>query len=156
MGRLIEQLKGSRIYLDANIWIYALENVTEYSKAMSELFEATKNRSIAIVTSELTLAETLVRSIKEGDTAKQAAYTAAITATNNVTATPINRTILLAAAKIRGQTKLKLPDAIHAATAIATDCTTFLTNDQQFRTVSGLHTVLLSQATEEFINDDDN
>ena len=123
---------------------------------MTELFEATKNRSVAIVTSELTLAETIVRFIKEGDTAKQEAYTAAITATNNVTATPINRTILLAAAKIRGQTKLKLPGTIHAATAIATNCTTFLTNDRQFHTVPDLCTVLLSQATEESINDDKN
>lgn len=154
MGRLTEQLKGNRIYLDANIWIYALENVTEYSEAMTDLFEAAKNRSVAIVTSELTLAETLVRAIKESDTAKQEAYTAAITATNNVTAVPIDRTILLAAAKIRGQTKLKLPDAIHAATAIATSCTTFITNDQQFRTVPGLHVVLLSQAAKATNNDE--
>jgi predicted nucleic acid-binding protein len=41
---------------------------------------------------------------------------------------------------------LKLPDAIHAATALSSQCTTFLTNDQRFQSVPGFQTVLLSQA----------
>ncbi|EDX85419.1 hypothetical protein S7335_3120 [Synechococcus sp. PCC 7335] len=58
---------------------------------------------------------------------------------------PIGRSILLEAARVRASTKLKLPDAIHAATALSTSCTTFLTNDKQFRSVQGLHTLLMSQ-----------
>lgn len=142
---LITLLRGNRIYLDANIWIYALENVAEYRVALTSLFRSARERSLTIITSELTLAEILVRAIREGDVAKQTAYTEAITATNNTTAVPISRVILLEAAKVRGNTRLKLPDAIHAASAIATGCTTFLTNDKQFRTVGGLNTLLISQ-----------
>lgn len=142
---LITLLRGNRIYLDANIWIYALENVAEYRVALTSLFRSARERSLTIITSELTLAEILVRAIREGDVAKQTAYTEAITATNNITAVPISRVILLEAAKVRGNTKLKLPDAIHAASAIASSCTTFLTSDKQFRTVKGLHTLLMSQ-----------
>lgn len=58
---------------------------------------------------------------------------------------PIERSILTEAAAIRARTKLKLPDAIHAASAIASECTTFLTNDKQFRTVTGLHVLSLLQ-----------
>lgn len=145
---LMQLLRGPRIYLDANIWIYALENVAEYSVSLTALFEAVQEGLLKIVTSELTLAEISVRSIRDGDISKQAAYIEAITATNNTTAMPISRSILLEAARIRAVTRLKLPDAVHAATALSMDCTTFLTNDRQFRTVPGLHTLLLSQVTE--------
>ncbi|MBE9061213.1 PIN domain-containing protein [cf. Phormidesmis sp. LEGE 11477] len=127
---LIQLLKGNRIYLDANIWIYALENVAEYSVSLTALFKAAQMYSLTIVTSELTLAEILVRSIRDGDIPKQTAYIEAITATSNTTALPVSRSILLEAARVRVSTKLKLPDAIHAATALSTGCTTFLTNDK--------------------------
>ena len=68
---------------------------------------------------------------------------------DSLTVVPVVRDILILAAGIRATTKLKLPDAIHAASAIATQCTTFLTNDKQFQTLSDLHVVLLSQASEE-------
>lgn len=142
---LIFCLEGKRIYLDSNIWIYALENSPEYSELLVSLFSAVRDQSLMIFTSELTLAEVLVRSIREDDVAKQVIYTKAITATNNTEAIPISRQILVEAARIRGITKLKLPDAIHAATAISTNCTTFLTNDRQFKTVEGLNTLLISQ-----------
>lgn len=147
---LTNLLRGNRIYLDSNIWIYALENVPEYSSLLVALFELAENGSLTIITSELTLSEVLVRPIRKRDTAKQTAYVEAITATENTTAVPISRNILLDAAKVRSDSRLKLPDAIHAASAIATSCTTFLTNDKQFRTVQGLHMLLLSQVAMEF------
>lgn len=101
------------------------------------------------MTSELSLSEILVRPIKVGDVAKQKIYTQAIVKTKNVIAAPVERSILISAAEMRANTKLKLPDAIHATTALATGCTTFLTNDKQFRTVPDLHVVLLSQAVAE-------
>ena len=144
---LIPLLKGNRIYLDSNIWLYALEDSPEYSELLVSLFSAAKARSLMVFTSELTLAEVLVRSIRENDAAKQAIYTRAITETNSTKAVSVSRSILVEAARVRGITKLKLPDAIHAATAIASSCTTFLTNDKQFRTVKGLNTLLLSEVS---------
>jgi len=42
---------------------------------------------------------------------------------------PVSRDVLIAAARLRAETGLKLPDAIHAATAQFTGCDQFLTND---------------------------
>lgn len=50
----MERLKGNRIYLDANIWIYALEDVAEYSVSLAALFKAAEESALTIVTSELT------------------------------------------------------------------------------------------------------
>jgi predicted nucleic acid-binding protein len=38
-----------------------------------------------------------------------------------------------------------LPDAIHAATALRTDCTTFITNDRQLKKLTHIPVVLLSE-----------
>lgn len=90
-------------------------------------------------------AEMLVRPIRKASVLEQKIYTEAITSTDGLVVVPVNRSILIRAVEIRASTKLKLPDAIHAATAITSGCTTFLTNDKQFRTVKELHTLLMSQ-----------
>lgn len=144
---LLDSLRGDLIYLDSNIWIYASESFAAYSQSLTALFEAADAGLLTIVTSELTLAEILVRPIKEGNTFEQEAYIEAISSSKGSVVRVVERSILIRAAEIRASTKLKLPDAIHAATAIATECTTFLTNDKQFRTVQGLHTLLISQVS---------
>ena len=138
----IEQLQGDRIYVDTNVWIYAMEGVDKYADFLATVFES----DMEIVTSELAIAESLVAPIRAQDVDKQNSYMDAIANVDNTTAIPINRRILLEAARVRSYTKLKLPDAIHAATALATNCTTFLTNDKQFRTVEGLSVLLLQTA----------
>jgi predicted nucleic acid-binding protein len=45
---------------------------------------------------------------------------------------------------LRTTTKLKTPDAIHAATAQQAACALFVTNDAGFRAVAGLPLVVLS------------
>lgn len=57
----LDWLRGDYIYLDANIWIYALEPVSEYGQPLAALFEAADAGSLTLVTSELSLAEILVR-----------------------------------------------------------------------------------------------
>jgi PIN domain. len=57
---------------------------------------------------------------------------------------PISDKILLSTANIRAQLNLKLPDAIHAATALRQKCTTILTNDAGFKRVPNIDVFLLS------------
>ncbi|MGH9753098.1 MAG: type II toxin-antitoxin system VapC family toxin [Blastocatellia bacterium] len=47
----------------------------------------------------------------------------------------MSRAILEEAAQWRATTKLKLPDAIHLATAFRSRCDSFLTNDDVFRSL---------------------
>jgi predicted nucleic acid-binding protein len=62
---------------------------------------------------------------------------------SRITLFPIRDSILRLAAQLRTTSNLKIPDAIHAATALNIGCTLFLTNDAGLRTVPGLSVVVL-------------
>jgi predicted nucleic acid-binding protein len=141
---LLNSLQGDRIYLDVNIWIYALEGYPGFGSDLAALFQAIDQGRLTAVTSELSLAEALVKPIQDQNQSAQQLYQQAIAPRSNVEVIPIDRATLLIAAQLRATTRLKLPDAIHAATALNAQCSTFLTNDQGFRNVSQLNAILLS------------
>jgi predicted nucleic acid-binding protein len=95
------------------------------------------------VSSELTLMETLVAPLRNGDpvlaTNREALWQQA-----NTRLLPITRHILREAARLRAALlALKTPDAIHAATALVHGCALFVTNDIGFRHVPGLTLAIL-------------
>ena len=63
MGRLTG-LTGP-VYLDANIFIYALEGYPDFQARITILLEAMDHQEIEALTSELTLAEVLVKPFRE-------------------------------------------------------------------------------------------
>jgi predicted nucleic acid-binding protein len=141
---LLNSLQGDRIYFDVNIWIYALEGYPTFITELTALLQAIDQGKLTAVTSELSLAEALTKPMKNQDQNTQLLYQQAISNRANVEVLPIDREILIKAAQLRAVTKLKLPDAIHAATALSSRCSTFLTNDKGFFAVPELTTVLLS------------
>ena len=136
---------GERVYLDTNIIIYALEGFAQFAPQIQPLLEAMDRGEIIAVTSELTLAETLVKPLKEQDHATQQAYRNFLTSAPVFQVIPISRKILEDAAQFQASTKLKLPDAIHLATAFQQQCDSFLTNDEVFRTLNRPQVKMLSE-----------
>jgi len=146
MGRVTAEL-GQRIYVDANIVIYAVEGFADYADRIQALLEAMDAGEVVAVSSELTLAETLVKPLKDQKPAIQQAYRTFLTLTPTLEVTPISRDILEDAAKWRATTKLKLPDAIHLATAFRRNCDSFLTNDDVFRSLNLPQVKMLSEVS---------
>lgn len=58
---LLTALQGDRIYLDTNIWIYALEGYPAFRAEITLLFERIQSGALMAITSELALAELLVK-----------------------------------------------------------------------------------------------
>ena len=135
MGKVSQEL-GQRVYFDANIIIYLVEGFTPYLDQLRALSVALNTNEITAVTSELTLAEVLVKPIKDNLPAIQQAYKIFLTPTPVLNVTAIDRGVLEEAANLRATTKLKLPDAIHLATAMQRQSDSFLTNDAMFRTLN--------------------
>ncbi|MGH8581270.1 MAG: type II toxin-antitoxin system VapC family toxin [Gammaproteobacteria bacterium] len=133
---------GSRVYLDANVWIYALEGYAAYAVPLKALFARIDAGEIAAITSELTLAEVLVKPFADGNAALQQIYVETLHDRPSLTVAPITRTTLIKAARLRAQhTALKMPDALHAATALVSGAKYFISNDVRFATVSALERV---------------
>lgn len=61
-----------------------------------------------------------------------------------LTLAPITQAILIETAEVRATTGLKLPDAIHVATALAAQCDTLQTNYRSVRGTRGISARLLS------------
>lgn len=142
---ILNAIQGKRVYLDTNIWIYALEGYPTFIQDLNELFQSIDQGNLSAVTSELSLAEVLVKPFQSQNLTQQATYKQVISSSPNLSVISVSRDILVEAARLRGSVNIKLPDAIHAATALLTQCSTFLTNDQRFGQVPGLSVVLLSQ-----------
>jgi len=99
---------------------------------------------VSVVTSELTLAEVLVGPLKTQNIAIQQTYCSFLTSTATFVVPPVNREILEESAQLRANTKLKLPDAIHMATALRHQCDSFLTNDDVFKSLNLAQVRMLS------------
>lgn len=143
---LLDRLAGRRAYLDANVFIYALEGYPEFVADLTSLFEGLDRGEVRAVTSELSLAETLVKPVADGHLERQAAFNEAIQSSGGLTVVPITRPTLVKAARLRSSHELRLPDAIHVATAILHGCTAFLTNDARLKGPPELKVVRLSDS----------
>ena len=143
MGEVID-LPGKHVYIDTNIIIYAVEGYLQHEPAIRSLLAAMDRGDLFAVTSELTLAEVLVKPLQEHNPSLQKAYRDFLEPSPAFNVAPISRDILLTAADIRATTGLRLPDAIHAATALYYGCDCFFTNDRSFRAITTIPVKFLS------------
>jgi predicted nucleic acid-binding protein len=144
MGALGMKLKGQKVYLDTNIFIYALEAMEPWATLLREIFASLEVGEWHGVTSSLSIAECLVKPFDMERNDMVLAYRQALSPSQYLHIAPLREEILVAAARLRATHKFKLPDAIHIATALDQGCTVMLTNDTQFRKVPGIQCILLS------------
>lgn len=146
MARLALPASGD-VYIDSNCIIYSVEKVAPHAELLRPVWETAATGSIRVVSSEVTLLETLVRPLRERNHRLEQFLLAFLLRSNEVRLVPVDVEILLRAAAVRAETGLKTPDAIHAATGLTSKCVMFLTNDQGFRRVQDLPVVILNEVT---------
>ena len=141
MGRLILPIPGF-VYADAQIAIYSTDGHPIYAPLCLPLW---KNSDITVVSSNLTLAETLVEPNRTKNT-ELSERRENLWNQPNTGLLPISKDILRMAAKLRAETPgLKLPDAIHASASLYYGCILFITNDLGFKRIPSLPLILLDQ-----------
>ena len=129
----------TRLYLDANVFIYAIEGSAEVSNPLRELFGLLRARPGAGVTSELTLAEVLPRA----NDLQRRNYLDLIVWSRIFDLHPISRDILIETAESRKVARMpKLPDAIHVVTSIRAGCRTILSADSRLKLPEGYASLL--------------
>ncbi len=131
---MIEPNGTSRIYLDTNIFIYAIQGDEQIFGPLQELFDLLRMKKGIAVTSELTLAEVLpgARDVDRRN------YLNLIVWSGIFDLRAVSRDILMETADYRKAAGMpKLPDAIHAVTAIRAGCHKILSSDRRLRLPAG-------------------
>jgi predicted nucleic acid-binding protein len=145
MGSLTLPGSGT-VYIDTQIFIYSVEKHPDYAPLLRPLWQAVEDGRLEVVTSELTLLETLVAPLKNGDVALASAYEQMFQL-GGIRLLPVSQPVLREAARLRATIlPLRTPDALHAATALLSGSACFVTNDNAFRRVPGLPVILLDDA----------
>jgi predicted nucleic acid-binding protein len=131
------------VYVDAQIAIYTVDVHPAYAPVCDPLWKSAQAGVFTVVSSELTLMETLVGPLRNGDVA-HASLRENLWQKAGARLLPITEPVLREAARLRTlHTALKTPDAIHAATALLHGCALFVTNDIGFRPIAGLPLAIL-------------
>jgi predicted nucleic acid-binding protein len=143
MGQLAIPTSAT-VYADTSVFIYSIEVNPDYYTLLEPLWAKFYAGTVKIVSSELTLMEALVVPMRDRNDSLVNTYEQLLLS-SNVRLIPISQAVLREAARLRATTNLKTPDAIHAATALGGHTTLFFTNDSQFRKVTGLPVVVLSE-----------
>ena len=138
----------ARVYLDTNIFIVTIETRGSMSQAGWNVLSAMDSGQFSGVTSEITLAELLPKPMVENDDTLQKSYEELLTDGSHFHVAPIDRTILLSAARLRANDRsLRLPDAVHVATALKTGCSLFLTGDRRLAVPNPITSLRLDRDT---------
>jgi predicted nucleic acid-binding protein len=140
---MTEGSASSKLYFDANVFIYAVEGSDDIAGHLRALFELLSSNLNLAVTSELTLAEVLPKA----DPIRRRNYLELILYSGLFNLYPVMRDILMETAnyrRIAGESKPdasmpKLPDAIHVVTAVRAGCGRILSFDRALKFPEGMH-----------------
>lgn len=109
----IADLIDKVVYLDSNVFIYAVEGFAQHRPFIEELFRQIDGGRIDAVTSELTMAEVLVKPFEAGREDIGDLYRELLQTSGHLTVVPIDRSILMQACTIslraRGQAPRRHP-----------------------------------------------
>jgi predicted nucleic acid-binding protein len=137
-----------RVYLDANVFVAAFEHIGAHSDHAWWIIRAIESGEIAAGTSEITLAEVLVKPFEVGATDLADGYERMIVSGSNFEVLPVRRDILVGAAALRvRRTSTRLPDAVHIATAQALSCRFFISDDRRLPMPDGIRMLTVNPFT---------
>ena len=141
---LIADLGPGSIAVDTAVFIYFIEENPRFLPVVVPLFREADQGKRDLLTSALTLLEVLVVPYRAGNRLLAERYEALLTRSRGIRLVELTREQLRAAAQLRAASGIKTPDALQLVAALATGCTTFVTNDRRLARVPGLRVIQLS------------
>jgi predicted nucleic acid-binding protein len=135
-----------RVLIDTSVWIYHFEQHPQFGAPAGKIIESLEAGKFRGVASELTLLELTVRPLQLGRQDVADDYEVLLDYFPNLELEPISREILLEAAGLQARQRLRTPDAIQIATGLLTGATLAVTNDEAWRSLAFIDTVILSDS----------
>lgn len=126
---------GALVVVDSAPIIYVLEGHPELAARFQPLFDRHAKGEVAFAVTTITIAEVLAGPLNAGDEAFVKRYRAVLESWQVI---ELSADIAESAARLRASLKLKLPDAIQAASAISINADALVTHDRDFSKVKAL------------------
>lgn len=137
-----------RVLIDTSVWIYHFEQNPKLAAAAGRVIENLEAGKFRGIASELTLLELTVRPLQLGRQDVADDYEVLLGYFPNLELQPISREVLMEAAGLRARHRLRTPDAIQIATGVRYGATLAVTNDDAWRNLLLIETVVLSDLIE--------
>lgn len=125
--------RRGRVLVDSAPVIYYLEDHPVFGPRYADLFARAESGDHQLVISTVTLAEVLAGPLRHGDEQLADAYRQALTRPPTWQVADLTIAIAHRAARIKSQTRLRLPDAAIVATALEMSCIALVSHDRDLR-----------------------
>ena len=126
------------LLVDSAPIIYFLDGHPKFAKRFKPLFEAHASGQVRFAVTTITVAEVLTGPLQAGDEALARRYRAILESWQPV---ELDVDIAESAARLRASLRLKLADAVQAATALAVNAAALVTHDRDFSRVTSLRVI---------------
>lgn len=140
---LMEDIGVGPVGLDTAVFIYFIEEHVQFLPLIEPVFAAIDAGQLEGITSGLTLLETLVAPYRAGNGSLAERYEALLTRSRGIRLVDIHLPLLRTAAQLRAALRVRTPDALQLAAALAAHCAAYLTNDRDLPQVPGLRILQL-------------
>lgn len=125
-------VRHESVFIDTMIFSYLLMEHPTYVDLAGTVLKLIEQGEVGGVISMITVAEILTPPAIKGDEQVARLYELYLRNFPNLTILPVDFDIARATAKIRGQTRLRTPDALQIATAQIAGVGAIITNDKQW------------------------
>ncbi len=132
------ELPAVALLVDSAPIIYTLEGHPKYAGRYQALFARHAAGELSLAVTTITIAEVLTGPLGAGNEALAKRYRAVLESWQVV---ELTADIAEAAARFRAKHRLKLPDAIQLASALAINADALVTHDRDFAKVQGMRVV---------------
>ena len=152
MGKIaaaLSRMRGQRVYIDANYFIYFLARHEIYFEAAASVMRACDAGEIIGMTGDAVIAELLVKPYRNDDTVAIAGIKQLFAREYFIERLTHDFATFDLAAEIRAKQGGKLIDALHYATALKGGCRFFLSNDHGFKSTGRMEVVSIGSLVEE-------
>jgi predicted nucleic acid-binding protein len=130
--------ENALLLVDSAPIIYVLEDHPEFASAFKPIFEAHDKGLVRFAVTTVTLAEVLTGPLNKGDEVLAEKYRATLRSWFVVDLDPETAE---SAARLRASLKLKLADAVQAASALAIGADALVTHDRDFSALRDLRVI---------------
>lgn len=131
--------------VDTAPFIYYVEDDGVYADKMEAVIDFVENNDVRLITSTVTLLETLVKPLKTNDKKVEQSYRELFSTTPYLFLKPITDVVASRAASLRATYNLKTPDALQIAVVLEAGCDAFLTNDLGLKRVTEVRVLVIDE-----------